>query len=295
MCISPNATAIFGRTCTCSIQAAWNNHIIGYRLYIFHGNLMPPTIPKIILVDKASPFLTSNRSQSYASLILHRFAILWIWLSIVRLAYNELVQMRVLPAHDDLEHLMQSKERYLTRNHNTSPDRRFNVRKLNMQLIDNIIRGISHRCNLLLLQLVPLIHPIVPILNSLLGLLIYLDALQLHQGNSKLTLFPPDQDKHIMFAFLVGSHSHDLDFLSRFQWRNRAANDAAGRKRKLQGVVEIVIPAHHLLFRTIRIHNDLHVNALFTFFIFVEASHLFPPDIHKDQESTKRFHLTLCY
>src|SRR6266702_7738926 len=216
MCISTNATAIFGRTCTCSIQAAWNNHIIGHRLYIFHCNLMPPTIPKIILVDKASPFLTSNRSQSYASLILHRIAILWIWLSIVRLAYNELVQMRVLPAHDDLEHLMQSQERYLTRNHNTSPDRRFNVRKLNMKLIDSNIRGMSHRCNLLLLQLVPLIHPIVPIFNGLLGLLIYLDALQLHQGNRKLTLVPSDQHKHLVHAFLVGSYAHDLDFFARF-------------------------------------------------------------------------------
>src|SRR5438876_4781633 len=203
MCISPNATAIFGRTCTCSIQAAWNNTIIGHRLDVFHCNHMPPTIPKIILVDKASPFLTSNRSQSYASLILHRIAILWIWLSIVCLADDELMKVRVLPPHDDLEHLMQAKERYLTRNHNTSPDRRFNVRKLNMQLIDNLIRGMSHRCNLLL-QIVTLLHPVVPIFNGLLGLLIYLDALQLHQGNRKLTPVTPDQDKHIMFAFLCG-------------------------------------------------------------------------------------------
>src|SRR6266568_5083053 len=158
MCISPNATAIFRRTCTCTIQAAWNNHIIGHRLYIFHGNHMAPTIPKIILVDKASPFLTSNRSQSYASLILHRLAILWIWLPIVCLADDELMKVRVLPPHDDLEHLVQAKERYLTRNHNTPPDRRINVRKLNMQLIDNIIRGMSHRCNLLLHELLHVMH-----------------------------------------------------------------------------------------------------------------------------------------
>src|SRR6266581_4675671 len=295
MCISPNATAIFRRTCTSSIQAAWNNNIIGHRLYVFHCNHMAPTIPKIILVDEASPFLTSNRSQSYASLILHRLAILWIWLPIVCLADDKLMKVRVLPPHDDLEHLMQAQERSLTRNHNTPPDRRFNVRKLNMKLIDNLIRGMSHLCNLLLLQLVPLIHPIVPIFNGLLALLIYLDALQLHQGNRKLTLFPLDQHKHLVHAFLVGSHSHDLDFLSRFQWRNRAANEAAGRKRKLQGVVEIVIPAHHLLFRTVGVHNNFHVDTLFTFFIFGLASHLFPPDIHKDQEYKKRYNLTLCH
>src|SRR6266487_1086783 len=176
MCISPNATAIFGRTCTCPIQAAWNNHILGHRLYVFHGHHMPPTISKIILVAKASPFLTSNRSQSYASLILHRLAILWIWLSLVGLAHDELMTVRVLPPHDDLEHLMQAQERHLTRNHHTPPDRRFNVGKLKMQLIDKIVRGMSHRCNRLLLQLVPLFHPVVPIFNGLLRLLIYLDA-----------------------------------------------------------------------------------------------------------------------
>ena len=65
-------------------------------------------------------------------------AILWIWLSIVGFADEKLMQVRVLPPHDDLEHLMQAKECYLTRNHHASPDRRFNGGKLNMQLIGNI-------------------------------------------------------------------------------------------------------------------------------------------------------------
>src|SRR6266516_971648 len=183
MGITTNATAIFWMARTCPIQAAWNNQVIGHRLYVFHGNHMPPTISKIILVAKASPFLTSNRSQSYASLILHRTAILWIRLSIVGLAHDELMKVRVLPPHDDLEHLMHAQERHLTRNHYTSPDWRFNVRQLKMQLIDNLIRGMSHRCNRLLLEFISPVHPIVPILNSLPGLLIHLNTLQLHQGN----------------------------------------------------------------------------------------------------------------
>ncbi len=54
-----------------------------------------------------------------------------------------------------------------------------------------------------MLQFVSPVHPVVPILNSLLGLLIHLDALQLHQRNGKLTPSPPDQHKHIMLALLV--------------------------------------------------------------------------------------------
>src|SRR5258706_12814868 len=37
------------------------------------------------------------------------------------------------------------------------------------------------------LKLISPVHPIAPILNSLPGLLIHLNALQLHQGNGKLT------------------------------------------------------------------------------------------------------------
>src|SRR5258706_16198392 len=136
MSISPNATTIFRRAGACSIQAAWNNHILIQGLDVFYRNLVPSTISKIVFVDEASPFLTSNRAESYTPIILHRIAILWIWLSIVCLAHNELMQVRVLPPHDDLEHLMEAKERYLTRNHNASPDRRFNIRKLKNQIIE---------------------------------------------------------------------------------------------------------------------------------------------------------------
>ena len=100
---------------------------------------MSPTIPKIILVDKLSPFLTSDRSEPYTSLVLHLVPIFGVWLSVARSADYELVQMRVLPPHDDLEHLMQGRERCLARNHDSSPDRGFNVRKLNMELIDELV------------------------------------------------------------------------------------------------------------------------------------------------------------
>src|SRR5437588_12256578 len=113
MSISPNTTAIFGRTGTGSIQATWNNHKLIQGLKVFHGNHVPPTIPKIILVDKASPFLTSNLAESYTPIILHRVAILWIWLSIVCFADDKLMKVRVFPPYDDPEHLMQAKDRYL--------------------------------------------------------------------------------------------------------------------------------------------------------------------------------------
>src|SRR5207253_5395201 len=85
---------------------------------------------------------------------------------------------------------------------------------------------------------------------------------------------PPYQHEHLMLAFLFGSHAHDLDFIAYFQWRDHTASDTAGRKWKLQGVGKIVIPFCRLLFRTIRIHNDFHMDALFTLFILSLASHI---------------------
>jgi hypothetical protein len=74
-----------------------------------------------------------------------------------------------------------------------------------------------------------------------------IEMFPLHQRHGKLTPFPADQHERVMFAFLLWSHSYDLNLLIRFQRRGRATNDAAGRKRKLQGVVEIVVPSRQAM------------------------------------------------
>jgi len=136
--IASNATTILGRARACSIQTAWNYHILCPWLNVFYRDHMTPTIPKIIFVDKAGPFLTGNPAESDTPIIPHPVLILWIRLSITRVAGNELMKVIVLPAHDDLEHPVQAKERHLARNHDASPDRWFNVSQANMKLIDNV-------------------------------------------------------------------------------------------------------------------------------------------------------------
>ncbi len=79
-----------------------------------------------------------------------------------------------------------------------------------------------------MLEFVTPVHPIVPILNGLLGLLIHPNTFQLHQRNGKLTLFPPDHHKHVMLTIVSRGHFHHLNFLSRLQRRGRAANNTPG-------------------------------------------------------------------
>src|SRR6266567_1021155 len=172
MFIATNATAILWRARACSIQTARRKAIRSPRFNLFYRNHMLPTIPKIVFIDKAGPLLTSNLLESNTSIILHSVIILWIWLPIVGITDDELMKMIILPPHNDLEHPVQTKERHLTRNYHASPDRWFNISKTNIQLIDNVICDLSHRCDLLL-QLISPIHPIMPIFNSLLRLLIH--------------------------------------------------------------------------------------------------------------------------
>src|SRR5260370_5368378 len=125
MCIAANASAIFGRAGTCSIQATWDNHILVQGANIFYCNHVSPTISKIVFVDKASTYLTSDLLEPYASLILHPVAIFWIWLSIVCFADDDLMQMTVLPPHVNMEHPIQRKDIYLIGNHNASRHQTF--------------------------------------------------------------------------------------------------------------------------------------------------------------------------
>src|SRR6266852_2800558 len=94
---------------------------------------------------------------------------------------------------------------------------------------------------------------------------------------------PLDQYEHLMLAFLIWSYSYNLDFISRFQRRGRAANNTPGSKGKLQGVGKIIIPTHRLFFRAICIHDDLHLDTLFAFFIFGAAIHMYPPLVDKSR------------
>src|SRR2546425_12277393 len=93
VCVASNATTILGRTRACSIQTTWNYHIFCQWLDVFYRNHMTPTIPKIIFIDKADPFLTGNPAESDTPIILHPVLILGIRLSIARVADDELMQV----------------------------------------------------------------------------------------------------------------------------------------------------------------------------------------------------------
>jgi hypothetical protein len=100
----------------------------------------------------------------------------------------------------------------------------------------------------MLLKSMPLFHPIVPVLDSLLRLFINVDAFELTQGDTELARIPRNQHEHVVQVRLLGRHSNNRDLLALFERRDFIFFDSPGRERVVQVFVKIHPPAHGPLF-----------------------------------------------
>lgn len=87
---------------------------------------MPPAIAESILVDKRAAYLGCNTLETGTSDIFHFDFPLVARLGVDRLTDEKLMQMIVLPAHDDLEALMEAIQADLAGDAHLAPDRRLN-------------------------------------------------------------------------------------------------------------------------------------------------------------------------
>ena len=113
MFIPPNTSAVLVWAGPLAIQAAWNDVILRPGPDIFDGNGMLPAIAKIILVMEAGSFLPDDVSQVNPPITLHVVVILWVRLTVAHCAHKKLVQVGMLPTHDDLQQVMQCGQRDL--------------------------------------------------------------------------------------------------------------------------------------------------------------------------------------
>src|SRR5205814_3608535 len=135
---APNTPGALGRTGTPSIQTAWNNVMLRSGPEVFDGNDMLPAVTEIILVCEASSFLASDVPQEDTPVALHVVVILWVRLPVARRADEKLVQVGMLPPHDDLQEVMQGSQHDLVRDQDASPDRGVNARQTDIQLVDTL-------------------------------------------------------------------------------------------------------------------------------------------------------------
>src|SRR3989442_9083406 len=87
---------------------------------------MFPRVAEIVFIEEGCAFLRRDVSQANQSIILVEIIILWTRLTIVRAfvcaRHNKLMEMRMCPAHRDLQNMVQLMQRQLPRRDNPPPD-----------------------------------------------------------------------------------------------------------------------------------------------------------------------------
>ena len=78
---------------------------------------------------------------------------------------------------------------------------------------------------------------------------------QLRQGNRHIPAMPVDQHEHVAGAGIFRSQALDFHRFALAERRNRLGHDALGLEGEADFVLQVVIPAQGLLFRSIRVHD----------------------------------------
>ena len=122
---------------------------------------------------------------------------------------------------------------------------------------------------------VALCHPVMPVANGLGGGFVGIDGGQLGKRDGHLTPLPTDQHEHVSGAGILRRHTPHFDSVSFAERRDDFGSDALGLEGESDFVIEIVIPAHRLLFRPVGVHDGLVMDAIFPDRVFLQFFHGF--------------------
>jgi hypothetical protein len=128
----------------------------------------------------------------------------------------------------------------------------------------------------------------MPVANGLGSGFVRIDDGQLGKRDGHLTALPTDQHEHVGGAGVFRRHTSYFDSVSLAERRDDFGSDALGMERESDFVIEIVIPAHRLLFRPVGVHDGLAVDAVFPERVFLrffsrlcrqDSAHRSAPDL----------------
>ena len=150
------------------------------------------------------------------------------------------------------------------------------------------VRAIPHSTNRAIADLIAsrggtLCHPIMPVANRLGSGFVRIDGGQLGKRDGHLTPLPMDQHEHVGGAAVFRRHTSYFDSFSFAERRDDFGSDALGLKGESDFVIEIVIPAHRLLFRRVGVHDGLVVDAVFPDRVFLRFFHGFAARIRRTE------------
>ena len=93
----------------------------------------------------------------------------------------------------------------------------------------------------------------------------------------------PRRNEHVGGAGVFRRHTPYFDSVSLAERRDDFGSDAFGLEGESDFVIEIVIPAHRLLFRPVGVHDGLVVDAVFPDRIFLRFFHSFASRIRRTE------------
>ena len=141
--IAPNTPYILRRTVAFALDAARIADLWLRRQELLYDDLVLPTIAKVIFVDELLPHVAGDLVESNAALAYYLKPEVWVGFSVVDPVSDELVQVRIRPAHGDLDDLVELVERCVSLNVDSPPDGGFAVLEGYFELVDG---GIGWHC-----------------------------------------------------------------------------------------------------------------------------------------------------
>src|SRR5713101_4505706 len=123
-------------------------------------------------------------------------------------------------------------------------------------------------------KLVSAIHPVEPIADCLLCLLIFRQWLQLRQRDSHMLAGPPNPDEHFALALLFRRHAENFHYFLNLEDGDWPRESTPRRERNLHLAIKVIIPAHRTFAGIESIDDGLHGNSFLTYFIS-RACHCF--------------------
>src|ERR1700723_4704388 len=91
--------------------------------------------------------------------------------------------------------------------------------------------------------------PVMPVADGFFGELVGFDGSQLREWYGHLPALPSNLDEHVVLAVIFRPHANHFDGLTFPERRDDICSDTLRPERETDFALEIVIPAHRLLFR----------------------------------------------
>src|SRR5215467_1798999 len=113
----------------------------------------------------------------------------------------------------------------------------------------------------------------MPVGDGLGSTLIRVDSSELGKRHGHIAVVPADQHQHIVSTGIFRRQAEDLDRISFAEWRDYFGSNSPGGEGKLDLVLQVVVPAESLFFRSIGVDDDFVMDSFLAHAVLSQLGH----------------------